>query len=280
MSPPTPTTTTDTTKPIALITGATRGIGLALARTLATNHSYHILLGTRTTSSSPATTTTAELLTTLRSSNPSLPLSIDPLPLDLTCDASIRAAAAAVLAKHGRLDLLVNNAGIALDHYPIEEGEPTRDAFRKTFDTNVFGTAAVTDAFIPLLSRAQEWNAKHHLPGGGGVRRPPTIVFISSTLGSITARVDPAGPYAETDMHIYRASKAAVNMLAAHYASRFRDQGWKVNAVCPGYVKTDMNGGEGEITVEEAMPHIVRVCTLGEDGETGTFTGRDGKLEW
>jgi NAD(P)-dependent dehydrogenase (short-subunit alcohol dehydrogenase family) len=262
----TPQSPTSNSKPIALITGANRGIGYTLALTLARDYSFHILLGSRNPSSGAAAAAT------LRDEG----LSVEPLTIDLGDDDSITYAATTVRERYGRLDVLVNNAAILLDKNQESEKE-RRELWRKTFETNVFGTAAATEAFIPLLSQSTV----------------PRIVFLSSTLGSITDRLSPSGKY--TASHpIYRSSKAAVNMLAAHYASKFRDEEeeeeaesgganakkWKVNVVCPGYVKTEMNGGEGYISVEEAMPNIVRVCTLGDDGETGTFSDNAGPVPW
>ncbi|KAF2793349.1 carbonyl reductase [Melanomma pulvis-pyrius CBS 109.77] len=239
---------------IALVTGANRGIGFELSRTLARDHSFHVLLGSRNASSG------AEAVSTLQAEG----LSVELVVLDLGSNTSIFAAAKEVEQKYGRLDVLVNNAGIYIDKWVPESGGNVRATFQETFNTNVFGSASVTEAFVPLLTKSSL----------------PRIVFISSILGSITNQVDPEGGWIHFSGVTYRCSKAAINMLCATYAMRFRDQGWKINTCCPGSVKTDINMHLGVMTTEEAMPNIVRLCTLGKDGETGTFSDANGALPW
>jgi NAD(P)-dependent dehydrogenase (short-subunit alcohol dehydrogenase family) len=112
--------------------------------------------------------------------------------------------------------------------------------------------------FAPLLAKA-------HLS---------RIIFVSSALGGITYRSDAAHTWDAIQFLPYRASKAALNMLAAGYAQKFRERGWKVNTVCPGYVKTRMVNFAGHISTEEAMTQPIKMCTLGEDGETLDVYGR------
>ncbi|KAF2027205.1 carbonyl reductase [Setomelanomma holmii] len=229
-----------TTKQIALIIGANRGTGLELARTLAHDHDFHVVLGSR--SSELGSAAAAELHQS--------GLSASFVALDICADTSITAAAQYVGKTHGHIDVLINNAGVH------------REAFQHSFNTNVTGAALVTDAFVPLLYKAPL----------------PRILFIGSRLGSISTRLDSNYVWDWVDFLPYRSSKTALNMLAAHYANRFKDEGWKVNVVCPGYVKTRTGGSNGDITTEEAMPGLVRLCTLGEDGETGTFSDVDETL--
>jgi NAD(P)-dependent dehydrogenase (short-subunit alcohol dehydrogenase family) len=240
-------------KQIVLITGANRGIGFTLARTLARDHSFHVFLGARNPDFG------AKAASTLTSEG----LSVEPVTLDLSSDESISRAANAVKEKHGHIDVLVNNAGVILDHSP----GPRRPLFHQTFDSNVFGAYEVTEAFIPLLEASPN---------------VPRIVFVSSILGSISDRLDSNSVYSAVDSILYRSSKTALNMVAMHYARKLRDSDkkWKINVVCPGYVATDINGGKGKLTTEEAMPNLVRLCTLGVDGPTETYTDPYGELEW
>ena len=154
-------------KPIALITGANRGIGFALAQTLARDHHFHVLLGARNQKSG------SEAVSKLQSQG----LSVDLVELDVSSDSSIAQAAAFVNEKYGYIDVLVNNAGFMLESDGTVELDNMRRTFRETFETNVFGAAAVTEAFVPLLE-----NSAH---------TPPRVVFLSSTLGSISVRSDP-----------------------------------------------------------------------------------------
>ncbi|KAF2752083.1 carbonyl reductase [Sporormia fimetaria CBS 119925] len=223
----------DITKPIALITGANKSIGFTLARSLARDHSFHILLCSR----SPERGATAA--SELRSQG----LSVDAITLDLTSDASILSAAAHVRTTYGRLNVLVNNAAIILDGLTVpSETLSVRELAHKTFDTNVFGTYAVTEAFLPLLHSSLSPQYPQH--------GPPRIVFLSSTLGSVSDRLSTSSVYDGVGSEVYRCSKAATNMLGGIYARRFLESGWKVSVVCPGYVKTDMNAGQGMVTVE------------------------------
>ncbi|KAF2174733.1 NAD(P)-binding protein [Zopfia rhizophila CBS 207.26] len=242
-------------KPIVLITGANQGIGFTLAHTLARDHGYHVLLGSRNKERG------AKAATQLQEEGSS----VEPITLDLTSDSSILAAAKEVEVKHGRLDVLVNNAGILLD----DDWEPgdlqgMMKFYRDTFETNLFGTAAVTEAFVSLLEKA----------------KIPRLVFLSSMLGSLSDRNDPSSIYDAVESVSYRCSKAAINMLCLSYARRYRDKGWKVNTCCPGYVITNINKGGGVLTVEEAMLNLVRLCTLGVNGETGTFSDNTGPIPW
>ncbi|KAF7337126.1 hypothetical protein MVEN_02150400 [Mycena venus] len=241
---------------IALITGANKGIGFAIARQLAKEYpGYHILMGSRDPERG------ANAAATLQNEG----LSVEAITLDVTDDASIATAARAVQSKFGRLDVLINNAGVALDLGKQDAMfSSTRAIFEETFSVNLFGAAAVTEAFIPLLEHSSA----------------ARIVFVTSDLGSLAFRADPQG----RDHHVYgpayRCSKAALNMLALGYAHRFRDRGWKVNMDNPGFTPTDMTGGRGTGTLEDGARNSVRLATLGEDGETGTYSEKEGVLPW
>jgi NAD(P)-dependent dehydrogenase (short-subunit alcohol dehydrogenase family) len=234
---------------IVLITGANQGIGLASARALSSLPTYHVLLGSRDPQKGQAAASPLQ----------ADGLSVSPITIDLDSDASIQTAVEEVKSKYGRLDVLINNAAVC----PYED-VPERKTFRETFETNVFGTAAVTEAFVPLLEKAEV----------------PRVVFVSSSLGSLEQRNDPNDQFSQAICPVYRCSKAALNMLASTYHVRFNAQGWKVNIGCPGFTQTKMNNGRGNHSAEDGAVNIVRLATLGRDGESGTFSNKEGVLPW
>ncbi len=247
---------------IALVTNANKGIGLELSRQLAlAPYSYHVLMASR----DPVRGERA--VSSLRNQG----LSVEKLTLNVTDDTSIEAAAALVFEKHGHIDVLVNNAGIIVEHL---HDRSIHQALKDTFDTNVFGVAMVTDAFIPLLKKSSD--------------PAPRIVFVSSDLGRLVTKYDPEHEYYRRPVPVYRCSKTAIHMLALYYAADFRagwEAGgggaeWKINITCPGPTKTDFNANRAESSVEEGAKNAVRLATLGNDGETGTISGNEGILRW
>ena len=158
--------------------------------------------------------------------------------------------------------MLVNNAGTALDGRVPDV--PLRSVFRDTFEVNVFGLAALTEAMVPLLSKSPR----------------PRIVNVSSGLGSLTLGSDPASPYAAVKPPAYNSSKAAVNMLTVVYAAQLRGKGVKVNAADPGYCATDLNGHSGPRTAAQGAIAAVRLATLDDDGPTGGYFDEAGPLPW
>ncbi|MBT2905463.1 SDR family oxidoreductase [Streptomyces cellulosae] len=184
--------------------------------------------------------------------------------LDVTDDASVEAAVKTVEAEGG-LDVLVNNAGIEPrgEGNAIPKGEDTTvEEMRAAFETNVFGVVRVTHAFLPLLRRSAA----------------PVVVNVSSGLASLTRLSDPESFAHFYPAIAYPASKAAVNMITVQYAKALPD--FRVNAVEPGFTRTDLNGNTGTQSVEEGAEIIVRMATVGPDGPTGTFSDRNGPLPW
>ena len=236
---------------LSLISGANKGIGLEIARGLA-RAGHHVLIGCR----DPAAGERAAA--TIRADGGRA----DPLPLDVTDDASIAAAAETIGERFGHLDVLVNNAGTALDGRVPDV--PLRSVFRDTFEVNVFGLAALTEAMVPLLSKSPR----------------PRIVNVSSGLGSLTLGSDPASPYAAVKPPAYNSSKAAVNMLTVVYAAQLRGKGVKVNAADPGYCATDLNGHSGPRTAAQGAIAAVRLATLDDDGPTGGYFDEAGPVPW
>ncbi|KAF1684975.1 short-chain dehydrogenase [Pseudoxanthomonas broegbernensis] len=238
---------------IALVTGATRGIGRQTVRQLA-QAGVHTLLAGR--NRERAVEATLELQ--------ALGLPVEAIALDVADAASIAAAAREVERRHGRLDILVNNAGILLDEVGKAPSEQSLETWRRTFDTNLFGLVATTQAFLPLLQRA---------PAG-------RIVNVSSVLGSIALHLDPSSFIYDFKLPAYNVSKSAVNAWTAQLAYELRGSRIKVNTIHPGYVKTDMNGGEGEIGVAEGARTSVRLALVDDDGPQGGFFHQEQVLPW
>ena len=180
--------------------------------------------------------------------------------IDVTDDASVAAAAADIAAREGRLDVLVNNAGVPGPHTAADQ--LTAADATAVFDVNVVGIVRVTHAFLPLLRQAAQ----------------PVIVNVSSGMGSFDATHDPDRVESTVVLPLYTSSKAAVTMLTTQYAKALPDI--KVNAADPGYTATDFNGHSGPQTVTEGTDAVVELATIGADGPTGTFRDRNGLVPW
>lgn len=243
---------------IVLVTGANQGIGFEIAKKLATEQkSYHVIMTGRRQGA------IEEAAKQLQSEG----LSVEPLVMNVDSDSSIEAAVKTVGDKHGRLDVLINNAGISTAPTSAD-GKPNsrRAEFLQIMNTNVAGVQAVTDAFIPLLEKAT------------GIKR---IVFISSGIGSLTHKADPNSELRKLPWRPYTISKTAETMLGLFYAAQFdgRDD-WKVNISCPGYCETNLNSYAGTNPPEHGAKNACRLATLGPDGEHGTFTDVNGPMAW
>jgi NAD(P)-dependent dehydrogenase (short-subunit alcohol dehydrogenase family) len=227
-----------------LVTGANRGIGLALVKELAAQ-GWHVLAGVRDLSGAAA------LKAVVREA---VPGNIDLLSLDVCSDGSVGAAAAEAASKAQALDVLVNNAGV----FP-EEGDESLEqllleCFEQAFAVNVVGVARVTRALLPMLGR--------------GVR--PRVINISSLAGSITTKED-------ARYYCYSASKAALNMLTRAMAAELRSRGITVVAVTPGWVKTEMGGPRALLTVEESARSLAAMIGRVSEQDAGQFLDRDGQ---
>ena len=241
-------------KLVALITGANKGIGYEIAHQLGRDHGMTVLLGARDEARGreAADKLTAE------------GIDARPVRLDVTDPESVEAAAHWIEETFGgRLDVLVNNAGISLEYVPPSQTDLAN--FKATYETNVFGPFVVTQAMLPLLKASSAGR----------------VVNVSSSLGSLALNSDPAWEYAPIKILAYNSSKAALNMQTVLLAAELaRDTPIKVNCVCPGYVATDMNNHQGPRTVEQGAQAPVRLATLPADGPTGGYFNEDGPVPW
>ncbi|MEU5692814.1 SDR family oxidoreductase [Actinosynnema sp. NPDC020468] len=235
-------------KRVALVTGANKGIGRQIAAQLAARGVTVVLAARDDTRRAEAATA----------------LGVDSVRLDVTDPASARAAAEHVERRHGRLDVLVNNAGITGGSFD----PPSRidvDVARRVFDTNYFGVIAVTNAMLPLL------------------RRSPAarIVNVSSSVGSFAATSTPGSALASLPPSVtYPTSKTALNALTVQYAKELAPEGILVNAACPGWCATDLNGNAGDRTPEQGAAIAVELATLPDGGPTGGFFDDGGPVPW
>ncbi|WP_329329428.1 SDR family NAD(P)-dependent oxidoreductase [Streptomyces mirabilis] len=226
---------------ITLITGANKGISFETARQLlAVGHVVY--LGARDVE---------------RGQQAAAALGARFVQLDVTDDASVHSALAAIDAAEGRLDVLVNNAGI------LGDGTLDGPTALRAFDTNAVGLVRVTEAALPLLRKSAN----------------PTVVTVSSSAGSFWAVTNPDRPEYALPLALYSASKAAATMLTVQYAKAHPSI--KFNAVEPGTTATDLTAAFGVgRTPEESARVVVRLATLDADGPTGTFQDENGEVPW
>jgi NAD(P)-dependent dehydrogenase (short-subunit alcohol dehydrogenase family) len=242
----------------ALITGANKSIGFETTRHLLQN-GYHVYLGSRDLESG------REAAEKLKAEGLS---EVEVIQIDVSDQRSVDAARAEIGAKTGVLDALINNAGIN-GGMPQSALQATIDQFRKVFETNLYGVVRVTQAFFGLLEKSSQ----------------PRIVMVSSLGASMTLHNDPTWKYYSHKAALYPSSKAALNMYTIDLAYELRDTPFKVNAVDPGFTKTDFNNHRGTGSVEEAGARIARYALIGEDGPTGKFISEEqnpetGEIPW
>ena len=236
----------------ALITGANKSIGFETARQLL-QQGYHVFLGTRNAQRGQEAVEklNAEGLT-----------EVEAVALDVTDEASVQAARAAIGQKTDSLDVLINNAGISGGMPQSSLGAPV-SLYEEVYATNVFGVVRVTQAFIDLLRKSPE----------------PRIVNVSSSMGSLTRHSDPSWQFYNFKGAVYTSSKSALNMYTVNLAFDLKDEPFKVNAIDPGYIATDFNHHSGPGTVEQAGKRILKYATLGPDGPTGGFWSEENNPE-
>ena len=242
----------DKSSSIAVVTGATRGIGLETVRQLAASGVHAFLAGR-----DPERT--REAARVLQDEG----LPVEAIVLDVTDDQSIASAARHVRDAHGRLDILINNAGVLRDDDSQPPSAQTMEVWRQTFDTNLFALIATTQAFLPLLKESKAGR----------------IVNVSSILGSLTLHSDPSSPIYDYKVPAYNVSKSAVNAWTIQLAYELRETAIKVNAVHPGSVRTEMNQG-GSLGVEEGARSSVAMAMIGPDGPSGSYSHQGAEIPW
>lgn len=235
---------------VALVTGANKGIGFEIARQLGASGCF-VLLGARNKAlgKEAAARLVAE------------DLHVRFVPIDVTDHSTITTAAENISRDFGRLDILINNAGI---NDPADGPALTADvdAVERVLQTNFLGPLAVTQAMLPLLRNSAAGR----------------IVNVSSGLGSLARSASP-NP-SSTNLIGYSASKAALNMLTVQLARLLSDTAIKVNSAAPGYTATDLNGFRGTQTIQEGAVEPVRLALLPDNGPTGSYSERAGTVPW
>jgi NAD(P)-dependent dehydrogenase (short-subunit alcohol dehydrogenase family) len=240
------------TKKTVLITGANKSIGFETARQLGAA-GYKVWLGSRNLArgEDAAAALAAEAI------------DVRAIEIDVTSDQSVQAAAARVAADDGRLDVLINNAGI-LGQDMSPPTQQSVDDIRTIYETNVFAPVRVTQAFLPLLKNAETAN----------------VVMVSSGLGSKGWLSDPQNEFYGVNYLGYNSSKSALNAVALAFAKDLATTGIKVNAVDPGFTATDFNGHSGYRSVEQAARSVVLLATVDRNGPTGGFFYDGENVPW
>lgn len=242
-----------------LITGANRSIGLESARQLL-QQGYYVYLGSRSLENGQ------KAVAGLNAEGFSHVAAIE---LDVTDQQSVAAARATIGEKTGVLDVLINNAGISGD-IPQKALDAAIDNFKNVYETNVYGVVRVTQAFIDLLQKSAA----------------PRIVNVSSSVGSLSLQSNPAWRfYDHAKFAVYSSSKSALNMYTVMLAYELRDTPFKVNAVDPGYTKTDFNNHQGTGTIEDAAARVVKYALIDNSGPTGKYFSEEtnpetGAIPW
>ena len=223
-------------QPVALVTGASRGIGAEIARQLAEDHGFLVFAGAR----DPGDVGQSE--------------GVVPIQLDVTDQAQVDAARERIESEAGRLDALVNNAGVFGDPTGVEEYD--LDQAHDVLETNLFGAWRLIQAFLPLLRGS----------------RQPRVVNMSSGAGQLS---DMDGGRAA-----YRVSKTGLNALTRALAADERGSGMLVNTMCPGWVRTDMGGASAPKSVTEGADTAVWLATLPDDGPSGGYFRDRKPIPW
>ena len=230
---------------VALVSGGNRGIGYEICRTLA-KHGLSVVLTARDAAKGKAA------VKALHGEE----LAVDFQRLDVTSCRSIRSCVAAVAERHGRIDVLVNNAGIMIDPRGSRFLDTQLETYRDTLEANLFGPLQLAQAVVPLM--------KAHRYG--------RIVNLSSGLGQLSEM--------GSGTPAYRISKTALNALTRILAAEFRENNVLVNSMCPGWVRTGMGGESAPRTPQEAADTALWLSTLPDDGPTGGFFRDRKPIPW
>jgi NAD(P)-dependent dehydrogenase (short-subunit alcohol dehydrogenase family) len=237
---------------IALVTGANQGIGLETARQLA-ELGFTVLMGCRDLQKGTAALQQIQ--------KPELELQL--IQLDTTSPSDRQAAFEKIEQNFGRLDVLINNAGIALDKHSIPS-QVSEELIRRTFDTNFFSVVSLTQLLLPLIQKSSAGR----------------IVNLSSNLGSLTEHSDSNSSVYTTKLLAYDSSKTALNAFTVHLAYELRHSKIKINSAHPGWVRTNMGGSMAPMNIADGAKTSVLLATLPEDGPTGGFFHLNESIPW
>ncbi len=240
---------------VALITGGNRGLGYESALQLADQVATVIITGRDK----------AQLETAVKNW-PSKTTQLDTIVMDVEDSNSILSAAEYVANKYGKLDILMNNAGVILEGTWGQNSTLTAEmsVIKRTFDINYFGLIEVTNAFLPLVRKSDQGR----------------IVNVSSILGSLDTQSDAESPFAPVKVLAYNSSKSAVNSYTVHLAEALKDTNIKVNAAHPGWVKTELGTQDAPMEIVDGAKTQVELALLGEDGPTGGFFHMGEVVAW
>jgi NAD(P)-dependent dehydrogenase (short-subunit alcohol dehydrogenase family) len=239
---------------IALISGANKGIGYEIARGLGAKK-ITVLVGARDAARGDAA------VAKLKAEGVDARF----VKLDVTDRETIRSATQWIEKEFGRLDILVNNAGISgTTDFSEKPSGVDLAKVREVYETNLFGPIAMTQALLPLLRKSKHGR----------------IVNVSSGLGSLTLATQPDSPTAQMAILGYNTSKTALNSMTVQFANELKDTPIKVNAICPGYCATDLNGNSGPRTAAQGAVAAIEYATIGEDGPTGGYFNDEGRMPW
>ena len=238
-------------KIIALVTGGNNGVGFETCSLIASQPNFHVIMGSRSLEKGQAA------LAKIQTLKPAGSISL--VQLDVTSDASIHAARDDIESKQGRVDVLINNAGIC----PLTFD---RAVMREVLETNTISPGLVTEVFLPLLKAASH----------------SRVIYVSSRLGSLKMRSDPQDHARNGDYKAYRISKTALNMVAVCDAWQYQKDGVKVFVYCPGFVQSDLAGMRqkkvemGVPTAEGSARGLLEIAEGKRDGDAAKFLHNGG----
>ncbi|HEX3663486.1 MAG TPA: SDR family oxidoreductase [Acidobacteriaceae bacterium] len=240
---------------VAFITGGNKGLGLETARQLG-KLGITVVIGSRDAENGKAA---AEKLKAEG-------IRAEAVRFDVTQAADYEEVYRFFEKKYGRLDILINNAGVSKENFlgGNQTSTTSAEVLHETFDTNFFGAIQLTQTLLPLIRKA---------PAG-------RIVNLSSILGSLALHADPNSPIYNAKAFAYDASKAALNAFTIHLAHELKDTKIKVNSAHPGWVKTDMGTDAAPMEISDGAKTSVALATLPEDGPTGAYIHLDQTLPW
>ncbi|KIV87176.1 hypothetical protein PV11_02741 [Exophiala sideris] len=245
---------------IILITGANSGVGFAAAKVIASaSPNYHVLVGSRNPENGEKAVSELQAQGSIKGT-------LTDIQIDVNDQASIDAAAKTIEDKFGHLDVLINNAGIGTPNGDI------KTQLERTFQTNVIGPIVVTHTLRPLLLKSKS----------------PYSIYVTSGLGSLSKAADPNDPYSQARYDVYRASKAALNMLMIQESKELGPKGVKTFAVCPGLVRSNLRGKtEADVSAgghagdpDVAGQTLLSVIEGKRDADVGKAVHKDGVHPW